>query len=162
MYAQLYKELMDSYDFMQTVFERNFESVGGLFKDFTYVSPDENYDAFCDTNKINDKRKALSQFYVNLMKHDVIAPAKILAIVNELQALLLTKIAEPDQKNIVDELSEVLAIFLVHGVEQLNELDDAWDFTVQRVRDISNATVKQFPSITTKSIFKHMDILETI
>lgn len=162
MYATLYKELMNSYDFMQSVFERNFEDVGALFKDFSYIDPAINYDGFCETNKTNDRRRALSQFYVNLMKEEVIAPAKILTIVNDLQCLLLDKINEPNEKNIVDELSEVLYIFIVNGAEQLNELDDAWDGVLERVRVISQATAKQYPSITTKTIFKHMDILENV
>lgn len=162
MYAQLYKELMDDYAFMQSVFDRNFEAVGGLFKDFTYVNPADDYDGFCDTNKINDRRKALSQFYVNLMKEEVIAPAKIISIVTDLQAMLLEKITQPDEKNIVDELSDVLFIFIVKGAEQLNELDEQWDAILHNVRVISTATVKQYPSITTKTIFKHMDILESV
>lgn len=162
MYAKLYKEVMNSYDFMASVFTRNFEAVGSLFTDFTYVNPADDYDGFCDTNKTNDKRKALSQFYVNLMKEDVIAPAQLISIVADLQTLLLTKINQPDEKYIVDELSDVLSLFIVKGAEQLNELDEQWDAILHNVRLISTATVKQYPSITTKTIFKHMDILESV
>ena len=38
-----------------------------LFETIEYCDPKKNYDKFCDINKANEKRKAMSLFIVNLM-----------------------------------------------------------------------------------------------
>jgi hypothetical protein len=161
MYARLYKELMAQFAFMKTIFETNFQKFNTLFNDFTYCDPNKDYDQFCQNNKTNEKRRALSLFYINLMKENLIEVKEIDKILVQLQTNLLKAISEPDQKNIVDEMGEVIYIIIVNGHEQLKEWDeDKWDVIEEFVKTVAGYKANNLPSITNKTIFKFMDILD--
>jgi hypothetical protein len=158
-YAKLYKELMAQFAFMKTIFETNFKKFNTLFSDFAYCDPNKDYDQFCKNNKVNEKRRALSLFYVNLMKEKLIDVKEIETILSQLRSNMMRMIAEPDQKNIVDEMTEILYIIIVNGYEQLQELDDS-DTIEEFVSTVAAYKPNSFPSITNKTIFKFMDIMD--
>jgi hypothetical protein len=161
MYAKLYKELMQNFAFMKTIFETNFQKFNTLFQDFTYCDPNKDYDQFCQNNKVNEKRRALSLFYVNLMKEKLIETGEIEKILLELQTNLMKAVQEPEQKNIVDEMAEVICIIIVNGHEQLRAWDeDKWDSIEEFVKTLAAYKTNSCPSITNKTIFKFMDMLE--
>ena len=162
MYAKLYKELMAKFGFMKTIFETNFKKFNTLFQDFTYCDPNKDYDQFCLNNKVNEKRRALSLFYVNLMKEELIDVKEIRTILEQIQTSMLSAIKEPEKKNIVDEMAEIVYIIIVNGHEQLKTLeeDDGWENIEDFINTVSVYKVANFPSITNKTIFKFMDILD--
>jgi hypothetical protein len=159
MYAKLYKELMEQFAFMKTIFETNFRKFSTLFQDFAYCDPNKDYDQFCQNNKVNEKRRALSLFYINLMKEKLIDAGEIGKILEQLKSKMLSSINEPDQKNIVDEMTEIIYIIIVNGHEQLQELDD-YNGIEEFVNAMAGYKPTSFPSITNKTIFKFMDILD--
>ena len=95
---------------MKTTFEINLEKFTDLFNNIEYVDPNINYDKFCEINKINEKRKSLAAFYLNLMTNGVITKTQIMEITRNLLAQLYNFISQDDKKNEVDELSETVAI----------------------------------------------------
>jgi len=159
-YANLFKELMDKYDFMQRVFDRNFEVVRELFNDFQTCDPEKDYDKFCDINKQNERRRALGLFYVNLTKHDVIGVDDMSTIILELQDKLQTFIAEAGKKAIVEELAEIIYILVTNGSEVLSYADEYWQQIKTQVERVTTINAKTTPSATNKTIFKHLDLLE--
>ena len=162
MYAKLYKELMCKYEFMKNIFKDNLNSEVSIFKDFNYCSPDKDYDTFCKNNKVNEKRRSLGLFYINLMLYDVIPPTKIISMINDIQDDLLMLIKKENNVNIVEEMSELLYILIVYGNSMLKIVEEDWEEITNRVQFVSNIKNKSQPSISNKTIFKHMDILETI
>lgn len=161
MYAKLYKELMEHFAFMKTIFNTNFQKFNTLFNDFAYCDPNKDYDMFCQNNKVNEKRRALSLFYVNLMKENLIAPGEIEKIIQQLKTNVMIAMKDADKKNIVDEMGEILYIVIVNGYEQLKELDD-YDEIEEFVKMVAGLKPNSHPSITNKTIFKFMDILDTL
>ena len=101
-------------------------------------------------------------FYINLMLYDVIPPTKIISMINELQDDLLMLIKKENNVNIVEEMSELLYILIVYGNSMLKIVEEDWEEITNRVQFVSNIKNKSQPSISNKTIFKHMDILETI
>jgi hypothetical protein len=130
-----------------------------LFQDIKYCDPNENYDLFCDNNKANEKRRALSLFYINLMKSKIITPEKIFPIIESLQDKFLAEMKETERKHIVDELSEVIYIFVSAGASELAS-ESEWVTVRDKVNQVAQLKVKDFPSLTNKAIFKHLDIKE--
>jgi len=165
MYATLFKELMRKYSFMQTIFFTNFQEVASLFKDFAYTDPSVDYDKFCENNKTNERRRAMSLFYVNLMKQDVVENDPILDLISGLQTTLEEKIALTNQKNIVDEMTEVLFILITNSVScfksnLVDEDNSAWQQIKAKVKAVSLMRLKAYPSLTNKTIFKHIDMCD--
>jgi hypothetical protein len=87
-YAKLFKELMSKYSFMNDVFQYHFNKFAEIFTSIEYCSPNDNYDKFCENNKNNDKRRALSMFYVNLMKEGILTHDTMINIIKNVQTFL--------------------------------------------------------------------------
>jgi len=176
MYAKLYKELIKTFavddnnthtktsNFMEIIFKTNFIKFNSLFDKFDYCDPAKDYDAFCNNNKTNEKRRAISLFYVNLMKLDMIHPSNIITIIQGLQETILNTIKLTDSKNITDELSEILFILITNSSSKIKSFDNAsWNTIINYVNVFSKQkTNNEVPSITNKSIFKHMDMIDAI
>jgi hypothetical protein len=162
MYARLYKELMTKYDFMKTIFQTNLNTEVSIFKDFEYCSPDKDYDAFCKNNKTNEKRRALGMFYINLMLQHVVPAEKIASMVEEIQVNLLDLIKKENNVNRVEEMSEMVAILVINSGPKLKLLKEAWGEIIGRIDIVSVMKIKTQPSISNKTIFKHMDIQTAI
>jgi len=170
MYAQLYKELMDEFPIMKTIFNNNLVKFRGIFNTIEYCNSEKDYDKFCAINKDNEKRRATAMFYVNLMKLDIISAGEITCIISDLLAYQMSKMVESDNKHIVDELSEVIFIMVMKTIpcfQENGKCKDAdatveWNAIVDFVRNTAAMKVSDYPSITSKSIFKYMDIVDGI
>jgi len=160
MYATLYKELMAKFAFMQTIFENNFQKFNTLFNDFAYCDPNKDYDKFCQNNKVNEKRRALSLFYVNLMKENLIDTSEIVKIVTLLQTNMRVAILDATNKNIVDEMTEIFYIIIVNGFEKIKDVEE-WSSLEEFINQCATFKTTSYPGITNKAIFKFMDILDT-
>lgn len=161
LYAKLFKELINRHNFIKNTFTVHFDKFSEIFTTIEYCNPDENYDRFCEINNANSKRRALSMFYVNLMKEGVISNDKIVKIIKNTQKYLSEKISTEGNKEIVDELSENVYIFITNSNEDLEDEDD-WDDIISEIERISKLQIKDYPSFTNKTKFKHMDILDVI
>jgi hypothetical protein len=159
MYAALYKELMSKYAFMETILTNKLESDIHIFNDFEYCSPDKDYDKFCNNNKTNEKRRALGLFYVNLMLEKIIPQEKIIALINELQASLADYITKENNVNIVEEMSELLFALITTGAGEMKTAKAEWAQILAKITAVSLLKAKSAPSISNKTIFKHMDML---
>lgn len=162
MYARLYKELMELYPFMETIFHTNFNKFQELFNKIDYCDPNVDYDLFCKNNKANENRRSLSLFYLNLMNYNVITPEKIITIISNLQVYLISSINTPGNKPIVDELSEIIFILITSEASKQLINSDSWENIITNVKEISKLKISQHDSITNKTIFKHMDIIDAL
>ena len=163
-YADLYSDLSKKYEIMKTTFETNLENFTDLFNIIEYVDPNVNYDKFCEINKINEKRKSLASFYLNLMFNGIISKTQIMQITRNLLAQLYTFISMDDKKNEVDELAETVAILYK---KDLYTDDDGTDYeqiegyTIGEIIErITNSKIKDYKSLTNKTLFKFMDLVD--
>lgn len=162
-YADLYSELINRYDIMRNVFENSLNKFMELFEVIEYVDSHVDYDKFCNINKNNEKRKALSAFFVNLMINKIITGKKIIDIICNLLNLIMKYIKQENKKNEVDEISENLAI--LYNKEHINPSDYEYEkicgMDIDEVIDfLANCRVKDFKSLTNKTVFKFMDMVE--
>jgi hypothetical protein len=164
MYAELYAELITKYDIMKTIFETNLEKFTALFNTIEYVDPNVNYDRFCEINKMNEKRKALASFYVNLMNNGIISQQKIMVITRNLLSQIYTFIDEDNKKNEVDELTENVALLYkkeIYENDEGEEYEQISGYTIlEIIEKIANSKVKDYKSLTNKSLFKFMDMVD--
>ena len=85
-----------------------------LFDNMVFVSPEENYDAFCDMNIANDKRRSMSLFLTNLYKNNVITMDIVFANIVNIQNILMTNKNDISKKKENEELSENLYTLLTN------------------------------------------------
>lgn len=167
MYADLYSDLINKYDVMKEIFTNCFDSFIELFNNVEYVDADKDYDLFCKINKDNERRKALSTFFVNLMKNEIIPVRDLKMLLCNLLNQLVTFIEEENKKNIVDELTENIALLYSKNLFEGNDDDfDKKNYKIgaasvlETITKLANSKVKTYPSLSNKSIFKFMDMIE--
>ena len=163
LYANLYSNLISKYEFIKLVFKEKEASLCDVLNNVHYVSPDENYDLFCKMNNENEKRKALISFFVNLVLYDVIAIGKIEELLLQLLDNLNVLIKEENKKFVVDEYIEI--IFILYNKELFNNENknfsvDNHTKIIETIKHLAGVKVKTYPSLSSKSIFKLMDIVE--
>jgi len=161
-YADLYSDLINKYSMMKEIFEENFNNFMDLFEVIEYVEPSVDYNKFCKINKDNEKRKSLAAFFVNLMNNNIISKEKIVSIVRIMMSKIYNFINENDKKNEVDELTENIIILykkeLFDGSITYELIDD---MTInQLVEKFAHSKSKNYLSMTNKSIFKFMDLID--
>jgi hypothetical protein len=147
---------------MKEIFEENFNNFMNLFEVIEYVEPSVDYNKFCKINKDNEKRKALSAFFVNLMNNNIISKEKIVTIVRIMMSKIYNFINENDKKNEVDELTE--NIIILYKKELFDgsisyELIDGMTIN-QLIEKFAHSKSKNYLSMTNKSIFKFMDLID--
>lgn len=165
LYANIYTDLMQTFHQLTVIFDKNYESYLSLFKNIEYVDPDVDYNQFCINNVANEKRKAVSAFFVNLSLNGIIPPQHIMNVLKELFDSVLTLMVQPNKTNEVCELIENIAILYNRQVIELsNNLDTTINHAgvdktfAQIIAHLSTTKMKTYPSLSSKSIFKCMDI----
>lgn len=166
-FADLYAELVTIYQSIRLHFESKttFESIVDIYNNIRYVDSNENYDLYCDNIKINEKRRSMSQFYINLWKNKLISEDKIVRVLVELLKRVLQKIQEPNNKEEVDELVENIIILYNRDIlDEINEDDDEYMFDDENITDVierlANSKAKDYKSLSNKTIFKFMDLID--
>lgn len=164
-YADLYSDLSNKFDFIKEHYLHNLKRFTDLFDNIEYVDSNVNYDRFCEINKINEKRKSLAAFYINLMYCGVISKNTIMEITRNLLAKAYEYISEENKKNEVEELTETIAILykkeLYEHEDKVCNYEKIEGFTIgEIIEKIANSKVKDYKSLSNKSLFKFMDLID--
>jgi hypothetical protein len=153
------------YEFMREPFDKCWHKFLELFDTIEYVDSAVDYDKFCKINKDNEKRKSISAFFMNLMNTKIISPSQIVFITRKLLSIICQFIEMENKKNEVDEIAENIAILYKREMYEDNgdeiEYEKIDGLTITEVIEkIASSKVKDFPSITKKTIFKFMDLID--
>ena len=161
LYAQLYSDLTKKYEIMNGTSEANFDKFTDLFSTIEFVDSTVNYDKFCENNKLNEKRKSLATFYLNMMNVGVISKNRIIEITRNLLEQVYTFISTDDKKNEVDELTETVSILYKHQLYIDHDYEKIDGKTIDEVVEhIAKSKTKDYKSLTNKSLFKFMDMID--
>jgi hypothetical protein len=161
LYATLYKELIEKF----AVFRDNVDLIIENYKNdvhkIKFVDPNTEYDKFCDNNKLNDKRKALSMFIVNLMKKGVIEKSIVSEIILYLEDIVAKNV---DIENMVYEIEEITENLFILVTESAVDFrgTGVWETIMSNITLFSKYKAKEHLSISSRAIFKYMDILDRI
>ena len=156
-YAKLYKDLIEIFEEMEDLCINNFDSFMILFENIQYIDSEEDYDKFCEINEQNEKRKAMSQFFINLVKNNVIKNEKMIELIISLQEKMFENLMNTNKKREAEEIAENLYILLYKNKYLFEEQKQIFE-NIERIPDLNK---KVYPGLTNKIIFKHLDIMES-
>jgi hypothetical protein len=163
-YAKLASELQSKYEFMTNIVDNNINEFMKLFENMEFVSPDDDYDKFCEMNIINEKRRAMSLFLTSLYKHKVLTLDFIFDKIQKVQNMIMkeeTMLHESSRME-VEELSENLYILLTNIPFSTLSFHSEWKQIMDNLLQIKNTDTKACMGISPKAKFKHMDILDKL
>ena len=159
-YADLYKDLIGSYSIFNDIIASFIKKYTDSIYEIHYVDPNLEYDKFCEYNKKNDRRKALSAFITNLMKKDIINKSIIIDIIVLFQELVLNYVDEPNKTNEVEEITENIFILVTSSYGSCNTMTE-WGNVMENIITCSQLKVKEKQSMSSRAVFKYKDIIDT-
>jgi hypothetical protein len=155
-YPKFYKVLVDTFPVFAQSVEQLQESYMASMSNIKYVDQNSDYNAFCANNKENDRRKATADFITHLAPLGLIPHNKIIFMTDVLVDLVHTYMKETDKTGEVDELTENIFILMGALIKSSNVPKDLND----KVLYLSQRKVKELPSISSRAIFKYVDLIE--
>ena len=170
LYANLYSSLISSFQIMGDIFTLNFEKYMLLFDKIECADQNKDYDKFCEVTKQNESRKSISTFFINLTINGNISPLSILNILKRLFILVLDYMTQDNKKSEVDEITEIISILYNNNIISLFEksgetkLVQYTDLFINEksfdgiISQLAATKIKTYPSLSSKSIFKFMDM----
>jgi mannose-6-phosphate isomerase class I len=161
-YAELYKSLIEKFSIFRDVLNSFLEKFTDSIKNIQYIDQKDNYDAFCKYNKMNDSRKATSVFIVNLVKKNVLEKDFLSKIIIEIQSFLLENIDIENKINEIDEITENIFLLVTESHEFMKINEDWNSNIINNIKKLSILKVKEKKSLSSRAIFKYMDIMDRI
>jgi len=164
-YAKLYKDLIGQFPIFTEMLNNFIVVFVNNVREIAFVDADKDYELFCAYNKKNDARKAMTVFLVYLMKEEVLSRIRIINIILIFQELTSKYLDEPNRTNEVDEITEILFLFLQEGKDRFQDTSTEWIWkfkVVPLVQQIAKYKKNNKPSISSRTIFKYMDMLELL
>lgn len=160
-FSELYSVLFKNFEFIKRQYKTNIDKFVESFNNIEFIEPNENYDKYCEINKVNEKRKSLSAFYGNLVELGVVSNEEFILITRNLLAKIYEYISIDNKKNEVEELTENFVILYNKELCEDSEYELIDDNTIEEIIEmIAKSKVKDFKSLSNKAIFKFMDLIE--
>ena len=163
LYADLYQALVEDFG---GVFSHILETYVDLFKtnvdSIVYCDPNVDYDGYCKFVKENDKRRALSNFIVMLVNRSVLPVSILIDTVIHFQSVLWNYIDQENKTQECDELSELL--FGILSIKSIIKATPSWkEQIVPNIEAFSKLSCKDktHPSLSSRALFKHLDLKAT-
>ena len=151
LYASLYKDLLKTYPQIRSEFDNTLQGYLSLFSNIQSCNPKENYNLFCDINKENDRRRAISAFIVNLLLKEEVDIKTVNLLIMKLQKMLIDNSSDTMK---TEEITENLFVIISIGLDVI-AMSDEWGNIYDYIQ--SNSQNKLFSN---KIRFRFMDLLD--
>jgi len=165
LYADLFVDMVKEYDFLKVSMNYQLKEFLNTMTTVEVASPDD-YDRFCEVNKQNEKRRALSSFMGHLLRIDCIEGDLIGNMIHELvsKSIEWIRMVEGEQAHnrvCVEEVAEVVFAFLETAGIQATDLN-MWEPILSKCIAITEMKRTNDNALTSKAKFKYMDVLDMI
>ena len=160
-YADLYCYLSNKIQIIADTFYPNFIKYCQLFDNISEVLNQDDYDEFCKMNILNEKRRSVSLFMVNLTKNNMIKSDELFKIITNLITRLNEMIMMSDKVSITQELIDNIIILYddgsIYNDNEYFSLED--NIVLDTIRKIATSNKTNILGINSKTKFKCMDYL---
>lgn len=164
LYANLYKELVTKYSIFLDLLLSMVYTFNDTLDTIRIIDANVNYDGFCECIKENEKRRSVSSFLMMLCKQKVIAKKLIIHIIKNFQKIMMENMEKENKTPYVEEIAEILFIFISIGhKDNLFSKKTSWiESIVPIVFSISKMKNGHYPSLSSRTIFKHLDLVDIL
>jgi hypothetical protein len=161
-FAKLLANIINKYPIMKEIFNNNYNNFMSYFKEFEFIDPDEDYDGFCDLNLRNEKRRAYACCVAYLVNEKIISQQEIIKHISLLIEDFYKIIDEENKKYVSEQVIEIICIMIAVTYKNIVDEEDFEETILENINNIKTLKVRQHPSLTSKCIFKIMDLQDNI
>lgn len=152
-YVQLYTLLCEEKEIYKSLLDTSANNYLKQFDEIKQVDPKKDYDLFCDLNKQNEQRVALSVFLMKILPQE---HAEELLV--KLLANIYTEFQKKNNINIVEQYMENIAEMFTTCYQKYGKSLN--ENITSSISNIAMLQPRALPSINNKIIFKFMDLEE--
>ena len=156
LYARLYQDLYKEFKLIQKPLKTTLKTFIQSYKEIETISQVKNYDLFCKIIKNNDRRLAILNFIVQLIKYGIVELEFVFDIIHYIIKTTKDKTTSKDE---IQHLSEHLFI-IVQEIKRMLLDHVIWDSIIEHID--AYRQMKPNGNISYKTIFKYMDINDLI
>ena len=172
-YAGLFSELISTNSIFGETLDNQFSNYMSTYSDIHSIDPIKDYDAFCAMNKTNDRREAVTSFYMNLYKTKNISQHNMLDIIKKIVCMIQDNICDSDAEQLICELIKNLFILLSPDSDLFLMCNDIMNETSnidvedepisihQYITQLASSPQKTYPALNTKALFKLKDLRDS-
>lgn len=161
MYSNLYKEIISTYPIFEERKEQFIVECIDNLDNIEYVDETVDYEKYCKNNKNNDIRRSMNTFIINLYKNNECGMHDITRLITMIQDRIQNGKNDSSKIHIIEELTENMFIFISQIVNDLIN-HKSWDSIYSFIIDISKSKAKDYEGLTSRIIFKYMDMMDII
>lgn len=159
LYAKLYMRLVDIHEQFLEEKGRVCDKFLNALQEIEIVDPNVDYDRFCIVNKKNDERRSMMLFIINLYKTGGCSIDELSGIVIKIDEMIHTHVSASSFIEYTNELTEIMNIFVTNMVTEI-KTNKEWVFVKDRIVDYSKYKTKDYPGMSSRTIFKYMDMVD--
>jgi hypothetical protein len=159
LYAKLFMRLVDIHEQFLEEKGRICDKFLNALQEIEIVDPNVDYDRFCIVNKKNDERRSMMLFIINLYKTGGCTMAELSSIVIKIDEMIHTHVSASTFIEYTNELTEIMNIFVTNMVTEI-KTNKEWVFVKDRIVDYSKYKTKDYPGMSSRTIFKYMDMVD--
>jgi hypothetical protein len=156
LFSKLYNELIKKNKAFYDIFQDHFLKHCKTLSEIKYISPNDNYDEYCNYVKSIDRLKSGLSFFSNLMRFKICTIEHMIGLCKELLQTLIHEMQHELNMEYKEELLQSIFIIIKETHEEL--------FFHSQFESIYNKIVslKENPHINMKLKFKIMDIIDFV
>jgi len=159
LYAKLYMRLVDIHEQFLEEKGRVCDKFLNALQEIEIVDPNVDYDRFCAVNKKNDERRAMMLYIINLYKTSGCSIVELSSVVIKIDEMIHNHVSESSFIEYTNELTEIMNIFVTNMVTEIKS-NKEWVFVKDRIVDYSKYKTKDYPGMSSRTIFKYMDMVD--
>lgn len=158
LYSKLFIILNQKYNYFNVVLNKYLDNFIEKINTINYIDPQTDYTIFCENNKNNDIIRSQTILYCNLVKESLFKVDKLIPSIDFIIDKIKDNLSKPNLKKEIEEYSEIVYIL----ISQLYfYFDDNYKNNINNiVNEICNYKNVDYPSYSSKTLFKFMDIKE--
>lgn len=154
-YANMFFDLYNSYEFMKPPLTNSLNMVIDTYKNISSIDNVKDYNIFCEILKDNEKRISLLTFIIYLMRKQLVPQDKIM----EIALYLKDEIEKDKNKDDIEQYSHNLLIIIQLAHKYINE-DEKFKSLEKHIMNYRDK--KPDGNLTWKTIFKYYDMKDYI
>ena len=159
LYAKLYSHLSTIYPYFLDEKMKIYENLLSSFGDIEIVNPNDDYDNFCIMNKKNDARRAHMLFVINLFKNEIFTIDQLTVIITKLIDMISQQVNDSGRVEYTNELTEIINVFVSNMISEIRTNKEL-HFVNEKIVEYSKYKTKDFPGLSSRTIFKYMDMVD--
>lgn len=164
-YIKCLKELVNKYPTFVMLVDNFINDYYSSYDEISTIDPVTDYEEYCKMTQLNEKRKNLSRFIVGLYINKMIKEEDTVELLNWALRKVFHGVNNSVNESLIMELSDNINLIILCLLDDSSFIDDSndkWREIKEMLRTFSTLKAKDTKSISSRSIFKFMDVVEAM